>query len=66
MIWVGFNKKKKEEIKPIKNTWYEWLISNIPEPITQIVGGFKDKVISLFKTYTKLKLKLTTLEILLY
>ena len=43
---------KMKEIRPIKNTWYDWLINYILEPIRKSVGGFKDKVISLFKTNT--------------
>ena len=31
------------------NTWYDWLINYIPEPIEN-VGSFQDKVGSLFKT----------------
>ena len=38
--------------KPIKNTWYDWLINYIPEPIRKSVGDFKDKIVSLFKTNT--------------
>ena len=34
--------------RPIKNTWYDY----IPEPIRKTVGGFKNKVVSLFKTNT--------------
>ena len=37
-----------KKIKPVKNTWYEWLLNHIPEPIRKIAGGFKDKVVSLF------------------
>ena len=40
------------KIKPIKRTWYDWLINYIPKPIRKNVGGFKDKIISLFKTST--------------
>ena len=50
MIWITLKKVKK--IRPIKNTWYDWLISFIPEPIRKSVGGFKDKIVSLFKTNT--------------
>ena len=39
-------------MRPIKNSWYGWLIYYIPVPIRKNVGGFKDKVISLFKTNT--------------
>ena len=41
--------KKK---RPIKNTWYYWLIKYVPNPIRKTVGGFKDEVVSLFKTNT--------------
>ena len=44
--------KKIKKIRPVKNTWYDWLINCIPEPIRKNVGGLKDKVISLFKTNT--------------
>ena len=29
-----------KKIRPIKNTWYDWLINYIPEPIRKSVGGF--------------------------
>ena len=38
-----------KKIRPIKNTWYDWLINYIPEPIRKIVGCFKDKVISVLR-----------------
>ena len=41
-----------KKIRSIKSTWYDWLIHYILEPIRKSVGGFKDKVISLFKTNT--------------
>ena len=34
---------------PIKDTWYNWLIDYIPLPKRKTAGGFKDKVVSLFK-----------------
>ena len=37
---------------PIKSTWYDWLINYILESIRKNVRGFKDKVVSLFKTNT--------------
>ena len=43
---------KFEQTEMKKNTWYDWLIDYIPEPITKSVGGFKDKIVSLFKTNT--------------
>ena len=47
-----FEQKEMKKIRPIKNTWYDWLINYIPEPIRKSVGGFKDKMVSLFKTNT--------------
>ena len=35
-----------------KNTWYDWLINCILEPIKITVGGVKEKILSLFKTST--------------
>ena len=44
-----FEEKEMKEKKTIKNTWYNWLINYISEPIRKNIGGFKDKVVSLFK-----------------
>ena len=44
--------KGMKKIRPIKNTWYDWLINYILEPIRKSVGGFKVKVISPFKSNT--------------
>ena len=41
-----------KKTRPIKNTWYDWLINYIPQSIRKSVGGFKDKILSLFKTNT--------------
>ena len=41
-----------KKIRPIKNTQCGWLINFIHEPKTKGVSGFKDKLISLFKTNT--------------
>ena len=46
MIWIGLEKKSQ---KTVKNTWCDWLINYIPEPIRKSVGGFKDKIVSFFK-----------------
>ena len=48
-----FEQKEMTKITPFKNTWYDWLIDYIPEPIRKSIGGFKDKVIRLFKTNTR-------------
>ena len=47
-----FEEKEIIKIREIKKTWYYWLINYIPEPLRKSVGGFKDKVISLFKINT--------------
>ena len=44
-----FEQKEMKKIRPIKNSWYNWLFSYIPEPVRTSVGGFKDKVISLLR-----------------
>ena len=42
-----------KKIRPIKNTWYNWLIDYIPEPIRKSVCDFKNKIVSLFETNTR-------------
>ena len=39
-----------KKIRSIKNTCHDWLINYIPELMRKSVGGFKDKVVSIFKT----------------
>ena len=39
-----FEQKEIKEIRPIKNSWYNWLINYIPEPITKIASDFKGKL----------------------
>ena len=46
------NYKSKNIEKKYLNHWYDWLINFIPEPVIKIVGGFKDKIVSLFNTNT--------------
>ena len=41
--------KEMKKIRPIKNTWYEWLVNYIPESITKRADGFKDQVVSLLR-----------------
>ena len=33
-------KKQMKKIRPIKYTWYDWLINDIPEPIRKSVDYF--------------------------
>ena len=47
-----FEQKEMKKIRPIKNACYNWLINYIPKPIRKSVGGFKDKIVSLFKKNT--------------
>ena len=47
-----FEQKEMQKIRPIKSTWYDWLINYIPDPIRKSVGVFKDKIVSLFITDT--------------
>ena len=47
-----FEQKEMNQIRPIKNNWYDLFINHIPEPITKSVGDFKDKLATLFKTNT--------------
>ena len=47
-----FEENEKKKIRPIKNTWYDWLINCFPEPIAKILGGFEDKIVSLFNINT--------------
>ena len=52
-----FEQREMKIIKSCKNTWYDWLINYILEPIRKSVTGFKNNVISLFKTNTPKKKK---------
>ena len=44
-----FEQKEMMKTRPIKNTWYDWLIDYIHDSIRKSaggVGGFKDKIVS--------------------
>ena len=47
-----FEQKQMKNIRPIKNTWHNCLINYIPDTRRKSTSGFKDKIISLFKTNT--------------
>ena len=47
-----FEQKEMKKIRPIETNWYGCLINYIPKPIRKSAGGFKDKIVSLFKTST--------------
>ena len=47
-----FEQKEMKKIRPIETNWYDCLINYIPKPIRKSAGGFKDKIVSLFKTST--------------
>ena len=44
-----FEKKEMKKIKPVKNTWHQWLIIYILEPIRKSVHGLKDQIVSALK-----------------
>ena len=50
-----FGKKEMKKMRPIKNSWYDWLINYIPEPIAKILGVFKYKIVIIFITNTHKK-----------
>ena len=41
-----------KKIRPIKNTWYDWLINYIPQLIRKSIIALKDKIASLYKSTT--------------
>ena len=47
-----FEQKEMKKKKPIKSTWYYWLIEYISKPLRKTVGGFRDNV-SIFMTNTR-------------
>ena len=47
-----FKQKEMKKIRPIKNTWYDWLINYIPEPTRKCVDSFEERVACLFKINT--------------
>ena len=52
-----------KKLRPIKNTWYDWLINYIPEPIRKSVSAFEDKIVSLLSQLLLNKLSLIKLFI---
>ena len=50
-----FEQKEMKKIRPIKNTWQDWLINYIPQSIRKSIGGFKDKIVRFFETNTPKK-----------
>ena len=50
-----FEQKEMKKIRPIKNTWQDWLINCIPWSIRKSIGGFKDKIVRFFETNTPKK-----------
>ena len=45
-----FEEKEMKKIRPIKNTWYDWLINYISESKTKMLVAIKIKLLSLFNT----------------
>ena len=52
MISICLEKKEIKKLRPIKKTWYDYLINYFPEAIRRSVGSFKNKILILFKTNT--------------
>ena len=50
-----FEQKEMKKKIPIKNNWYDWLSNHILKHVRETVGGFKTKVITLFKRNTTKK-----------
>ena len=48
-----FEQSEMKKIRPINNTFFDWLINYIPEPTRKSEGSSKDKIVSLFKTNTR-------------
>ena len=40
-----FEEKERKKMRPIKNTWYDWLINYFRNPIDKSVDSFKDKIV---------------------
>ena len=40
-----------KKIRPIKNTWYDWLVNDIFEPIRKRLVSFKDKIVCFKKSF---------------
>ena len=47
-----FEEEKIKTVRPIKNTWNDWLINYIPIPIRNSVSVSKDIFMNLFKVNT--------------
>ena len=49
-----FEQREMKKIRQNKNNNYiiKAIINHIPEPIRKSIGGFKDKIVSLFRTNT--------------
>ena len=47
-----FEQKEMKKIRPVKSTWHDLFVIYLPEPMRKSECGFKDKVISPFRTNT--------------
>ena len=47
-----FEQKEMKKIRPIKKTWYDWVIHYVAKSTRKSVSSFKRKIVSLFKTNT--------------
>ena len=53
-----------KKIRPVKNTWYDWLIIYIAEPMTKSGSSVNDKTVSALKDKTLNALKGKTVTLL--
>ena len=49
-----FEQSEMKKIRPINNTWFDWLINYIPEPTRKSEDSSKDKIVSVFKKNTRI------------
>ena len=45
----NFEQKEMKKIRPIKNTWYDWLINDIAEPIRKVQVVLKIQLLVFFR-----------------
>ena len=49
-----FEQSEMKKIRPINNTWFDWLINYISEPTRKSEGSSKDKIVSIFKKNSRI------------
>ena len=51
-----------KKVRPHRNIYYGWLINYVPDTVRTIVGDFKDKIFSLFKTNTPKRIIINSIK----